>query len=584
MSHNSETPANDQSALERERARLRELEHKPLLARLKGYVVLSGPGWLQSALTLGGGSLSGSLYLGVVAGFGLLWLQPLAMILGIIMLSAIGYVTLSTGERPFRAINRHINPVLGWGWLAASMLANMVWALPQYSLATGVLQQNLLPGVLGDEGPLGPFNAKLAIVGAILLFSIVVTWSYGSGHWGVRLYEWLLKIMVAVIVACFIGVVVRMGLASEGLDWGAVFSGFVPDFTAIFRPAEGFVPYLEQLPAEHRAWWSNHIVGQQRDVLMTAFATAVGINMTFLLPYSMIGRGWGREHRELSIFDLSTGMFIPFVLATSCVVIASASRFHAVPQTGLIAAEAGEEEGAAAVLLDASEKQRKEFRGLIQRRIEATPGADAEKQADVETRIDNASTAERQLAAMLVTRDVRELSQSLVPLFGGNRLFADVLFGIGVLGMALSTITLLMLVSGFVVCEVLDLPPTGWPHRIGCLAATTGALGPFFWTEAAAWLAVPTSVFGLMLLPIAYITFFLMMNQRSLLGDQMPRGAKRFVVNLLMGIATAVALCASIWAVWAKTQYAGLAGMAAFLGLALAVHVYRRLGSADAAG
>lgn len=55
-------------------------------ALFKTFVRLSGPGWLQSAITLGGGSLSSSMYLGVLVGFGLLWLQPLAMIAGIIML------------------------------------------------------------------------------------------------------------------------------------------------------------------------------------------------------------------------------------------------------------------------------------------------------------------------------------------------------------------------------------------------------------------------------------------------------------------------------------------------------------------
>src|SRR5690606_2654294 len=115
--------------------------------RLATYVRLSGPGWLQSAITLGGGSLAGSLYLGVVAGFGLLWLQPFAMLLGIVMLSAIGYVTLATGRHALPAINQYVNPVLGMGWAVASLLASMVWAMPQYSLSTGVLQQNLLPGL-----------------------------------------------------------------------------------------------------------------------------------------------------------------------------------------------------------------------------------------------------------------------------------------------------------------------------------------------------------------------------------------------------------------------------------------------------
>lgn len=534
------------AVMERERAYLREVQSRPLLGRLAGYVVLSGPGWLQSALTLGGGSLSGSLYLGVIAGMGMLWLQPVAMILGIIMLSAIGYVTLSTGQRPFRAIVDHVNPALGWGWLIASMLANMVWSLPQYSLASGVLQQNLLPGLLGPDSALGDFKGKLVISVTILVLSTIITWSYGSGHWGVRLYERMLKVIVGLIVAAFIGVVVSMTLSEQGLDWSAILAGFIPDFGAMFRPADGFVPLLEPLSAEQKEFWSSLIVAKQRDVMMTAFATAVGINMTFLLPYSMLGRGWGKEHRGLAIFDLSTGMFIPYVVATSCVVIA-ASQFFAVPQPGFVGDlsvkpaakhvdEFNEMMADSAVFQLRKELGDEKVDGMGQTELKSL----------VDERIQNASEAERRVAATLVTRDAQALSRSLEPLTG--RLFADVIFGFGVLGMALSTITLLMLVSGFVVCEVLEVEPTGWTHRLGCLAAATGALGPFIWGKAAFWLAVPTSVFGLVLLPLAYLTFFAVMNQPKLLKENMPRGAKRFFGNLLMGVAAAVSVFASGWA------------------------------------
>ena len=141
--------------IDADRQAIIESKGKGLCSTTRTYFRLSGPGWLQSALTLGGGSLASSLFLGVLAGFGLLWLQPVAMIFGIIMLSAIGYVAMSTTERPFQAINRHVNPVLGWGWALATLAANMVWALPQYSLASGVLQQNLMPRVLGPESAFG---------------------------------------------------------------------------------------------------------------------------------------------------------------------------------------------------------------------------------------------------------------------------------------------------------------------------------------------------------------------------------------------------------------------------------------------
>ena len=568
MADPSQSEAKKKTVTEQEKVYLRELSRRPFFSRIGGYISLSGPGWLQSAMTLGGGSLTGSLYLGVLAGFSMLWLQPLAMILGIIMLSAIGYITLSTGERPFRAINRHVSPILGWSWLAASMLANMVWALPQYSLATGVLRQNLLPDLLGADGPLSENQSKLLIVGCILLLSTIVTWSYGSGNWGVRLYERLLKVIVALIVLCFLGVVVKMALSSEGIEWGAFFGGFVPDFGSIFRPADGFVAFIEAITPEKQEYWRDLVIGKQRDVLMAAFATAVGINMTFMLPYSMLGRGWGREHRGLATFDLTTGMFIPFLVATSCVVIASANQFYAKPQPGLITAVGIEED-------QASAKQRREFNGMLAGRlrsdVQRTNGTETQTwspqkwTAAIDERKETApaTPAEMHLAATLVTRDAQQLSASLQPLLGGG-FYANIVFGLGVLGMALSTITLLMLVSGFVVCEIFNVPTTGWPYRLGSLAAATGALGPFFWGKAAFWLAVPTSVFGLMLLPIAYLTFFLLLNQKSLLGDAMPRGGRRLLVNLVMGVATAIALFASGWAIWSKRGWLAAAWDAVF--------------------
>ncbi|MCA9079938.1 MAG: hypothetical protein KDA58_05235, partial [Planctomycetaceae bacterium] len=101
-------PADAPSQVDRDRELIKSARAKGPMALFGAFVRLSGPGWLQSAITLGGGSLAGSLYLGVLGGYGMLWWQPMAMIMGVIMLSAIGYVTLSTGERPFRAINRHV--------------------------------------------------------------------------------------------------------------------------------------------------------------------------------------------------------------------------------------------------------------------------------------------------------------------------------------------------------------------------------------------------------------------------------------------------------------------------------------------
>jgi hypothetical protein len=129
----------------RDRDLLVDAQRRGFFPTLGAYVRLSGPGWLQSAITLGGGSLASAMYLGVLTGLSMLWLQPFAMILGVVMLSAIAYVTTTTGKRPFGLINRRLNPVLGWSWALASLAANMVWSMPQYALSTDVLEKNLLP-------------------------------------------------------------------------------------------------------------------------------------------------------------------------------------------------------------------------------------------------------------------------------------------------------------------------------------------------------------------------------------------------------------------------------------------------------
>ena len=213
------------SKVEDDRQLILDARQRGRAATLGVFAKLSGPGWLQGAITLGGGSLAGSLYLGVIAGYQLLWLQPLMMILGIVMLSAISYVTLATGERPFDSINRHVNPVLGWGWAIATLMANLVWAMPQFSLGTAALQQNLLPDLLGATG--GKF---VAVIGLFVTAAVVI-WFYDTGGWGIRLFEILLKIMVGVIVVSFFGVVVAMTLSSEGLDWAAILAGFVPTYS-----------------------------------------------------------------------------------------------------------------------------------------------------------------------------------------------------------------------------------------------------------------------------------------------------------------------------------------------------------------
>ncbi len=530
--------------VEQDRQLILEAQKRGTLAKIGTYTRLSGPGWLQSAITLGGGSLVGSLFIGILAGVSLMWVQPLAMILGIVMLSAIGYVAITTGERPFQAVNRHINPVLGWCWVIATVMANLVWCLPQYSLGSAALQQNLFPELLSGMG------GKIAATVFILVVVSVVLWFYNAGSTGIKIFETILKLMIGAVILCFVGVVVRLSFTEDGIAWGNVLAGFFPDFSMIFRPAESLLEPLQKT-GDFRGFWSEHVVSSQRDVIIAAVATAVGINMTFLMPYAMLSRGWDKDFRGLAIFDISIGLFVPFLLATSCIIIASATQFHAEPARGLLPAV---KKGVTTKAVEADAKIVGRYHDLLNKRLAYEHGKetlDSDKAKLTKLR-QELPAADKRMAAMLVNRDAFNLAGSLERFTGP--IFAQYIFGLGVVGMAISTIIVLALINGFALCEMLNLPSKGTPHRIGSyIVVAFGALGPFIWSGAQAYLAVPTSVFGMMLIPIAYIAFFLMMNQKGLLGDYLPRGGRRVVWNVLMGLAVILGTLGSFWAIYSRT-------------------------------
>ncbi|MFN3167702.1 MAG: divalent metal cation transporter [Phycisphaeraceae bacterium] len=544
---------NDTAKVEQDRQALAAVQGKGLLARLGVYTRLSGPGWLQSAITLGGGSLGGSLYIGVIGGYDMLWLQPLMMILGIIMLSAIAYVTLSTGEKPFHAINQHVNPVLGWGWLVAAMIANLVWAMPQFSLGAAAMRQNL--GI--------PLSNEMC---ALFLFVAagVVIWFYDAGGWGIKLFEILLKIMVGLVVLAFFGVVAALAFKGA-LPWANVFTGFVPDFSLLSQPAEQLRPYVAA--SSNPEYWQDKIVGTQQERMIAAAAAAVGINMTFLLPYSMLRKGWDKTFRGLATFDLSTGLFIPFMLATSCVVIAAASQFHAKADPALWGD--GEPNAVTAEL-------QKGYDGNMKAFAEANPDL-------------TANLADQQLSAMTIKSDAFALASSLENVTGSEAV-AQVIFGIGVLGMAISTIIILMLINGFTFTEAIGVKTSGVMHRVGSfLPGVTGALGfLLLWSDPdfpKFWLTVPTGKVGMMLLPVAYITFFFMMNNKKLMGESLLQGGKRTAANLVMLVATAVATFGCLMSIWTTkdmvpgTEIAArpyvIGAFVSFLALAVIVHFVR---------
>ena len=480
------------------------------------------------------------------------------------------------------------------------MAANVVWSIPQYSLGIASLRQNLFADILGDAGTLGG-NGEYVAAAMVLAVALSAGMVYSVGGKGVKIFEICVKGLVGMTVMCFMAVVLRL-LYTGQVQMGEILGGFVFKMNLLSEPVKGFADQIALVDASFRDFWQDQIVGWQRDVMISAGATAVGINMTFLLPYSMLRKGWDRDFRGLAIFDLSTGLFFPFMIATSCVVIASASMCHAIAAPGLLGEtnEAGEliepaanlvgpfngllegrvkkelgDEAFAALTPDALES---DFAGLTEAEVTTKLGQEAFAALAPEAQ-DSAKAAlpeaDRKLAAMVVRRDAFNLSAALAPIAGDK--FAKYVFGMGVMGMALGASTMLMLINGLCFCALLDKPAKGWRQRVGMLMPTVAMVAVLRWEGAMMWLAIPTSVFCMVLLPLAYLSFFLLMNQKKYLKDDLPKGIKRVLWNVLMSFSLALATFGAGFVIISKLGYAKAAMViGGFILLMIIGHFFRK--------
>ncbi len=431
---------------------LSELESKPFLKRIRGYLKMTGPAWLQSAMTLGAGSAVASVVAGASFGYTLLWVQPVAMFLGIVMMGALANVVLTTGERPYAAFAREIHPIVPFLWALGSIVASIIWHFPQYGLAGAAIWD--IASMAG--APQNSKNVELFIKFAggfaILSMSIIVTWNYGSSARGIKIYEKFLRLVILMVMLAFLFVVIK-----TGIRWKELVKGF---FGFKIPPGEGTTT-----------------------LILGAIGASVGINMTFLYPYSLLAKGWGKYHKGLAKFDLFNSMFIPFVLVTSLVIIAMANTVY-----------------------DPS------FSGV---RTDLKP-VDA--------------------------------ARSLETLLGSS--IGRIILDLGFIGMACGAISTHMVVCGFTGCEMFKLEYTTKRYRAFTLLPAIGVLGVAL--PSPLWMPIVASAIAFSLLPIAYITFFIMNNKHSYLGEAVGKGWKRVVVNIIMIIAILLACVGS--AIQIKTR------------------------------
>jgi len=111
-----------------------------------------------------------------------------------------------------------------------------------------------------------------------------------------------------------------------------------------------------------------------------------------------------------------------------------------------------------------------------------------------------------------------------------------------------------MMMNGYAISEALGQPGQRKLFLMGAsIPALTGLFSPIIWAGTVkAALVVPASVIATTLLPIAYLVFFLLMNSKKALGEELPD--RRVLINILMGVATIIAFFASYWALVGKYQ------------------------------
>ncbi len=408
-----------------------------------------GPGWLQGAMTLGGGSAITSLTIGAAYGYEFLWIQPLSMLIGCIMLFALSHQTLSTGERPFAAMRRHVSAPLAWAWAIAALASSVIWGFSHYPLSAGMLEMAV--GVTTGFRPAADSAAREAYLFglAVLVWAACAytVWHYNDGRRAVALFENGIKILSVGVIVSFAWVVVLASMRGD-IDWAAALGGLVP--TSLPDDAAGVT------------------------TLMAALGTAVGINMTFVYGYTLLRRGWGREERALARYDIVLGLVLPYMLVTLLISVAAAGLLY-------------------------------DGQGL------------------------GGKLAPDRASALFAGAGLGELAGQLV-------------FPLGVLGMAAGSLVMHMLTCGAAAGEMFGLEEGGRSYRLACLLPTPAVLGVFVWTTMGPYVVLPTSAICGLLLPIAYIGWFVMNNRAEFLGADRPSGSRRTVYNALMLLCIAVVL------------------------------------------
>ena len=497
-----------------------------------GFSKISGPGiWLALA-SLSAGSLVGSIGLGQWLGAGGLWVQAFAMLLGVFSLWAISQIVLNTQQSLFSLMKNDWNPSLAWWFGASALITNFAWCMPQFRFGAEITGSVLMP-FLDNKG------GKIGVAFVMLCFSIFLSFWYERSGLNSKLIQWVFRIILLSIITCLV-LSIWMVLPGSNLSWVQILSGFVPDVDVISKASTPFENLLDQT-GEFRSFWEDKLVARQKDLTLITFSSALGVNLLFALPLLLLGRGWRRRHNQFAKFNLFFGLLLPFVLCSSCLTILSAVAHQKMLQSFT------DDSKDVSV---STEIHQDSVHHLLRERITLEIGKgnfDKLPPFQQEELVASLPQAELHLAQVVTPTDTKKwihlLSRS-------NNHSVQYLLGLTVLLLSFSTIVVLMVLNGHLVCEIMGKPHKGAPFQSGSLLLAITSVGPFVWSNQDGWVADPSYFLSLAILPYVLLSFLLMLNSKEMLGRQRPQGIKGMAINLGASLSFLFLGSSSFYLVW----------------------------------
>ena len=237
-----------------------------------------GPAWIISAVACGPATMASVSIAGAHYGFQLLWVVVLSALLAFVIQFMAAKVGIIGGKGIIALVEESWGNV--WAWIL------MIDAL----LATWLAAAVLMKALVGTTGLVtGVSTPWWSLVYAVLIFVLV-------GVGGYRWVERVCKVLVAIVVCCFIVTVIMIK----------------PDLSGMAR---GLIPTF---------------VGGSREALMMAgiMGGAVHITIIAMHTYNVNARNWGTDDIGLAWTDTFLSMFIAFGIYSVTIFIAAAAVLH----------------------------------------------------------------------------------------------------------------------------------------------------------------------------------------------------------------------------------------------------------------